>query len=73
MLLYLEPEGQSFPVPPGKCVQARFFGQDRAVAMRCEIDSEGRQAISFWPENGTYELFLDGRDVWDLACDSAAK
>ncbi|OWQ47967.1 hypothetical protein CDL60_05080 [Roseateles noduli] len=66
MRLFLEPEGQDFWLPPGKTVQVRLFGADRPIVMKYSTGPDGEPQVSFWPENGDYELIFEGRDVWDL-------
>jgi hypothetical protein len=67
LLLYFEPEGNEFRLPPGKAVQVRLFGNVHPVEMRHSSDMSGRRAISFWPERGGFELVLDGKSVWEQA------
>ena len=63
--LYLEPEGCGFRLPPGKVVEVRLFGQKHPVEMKYSIDGSGVRAVSFWPESGEFELFFDGKSVWE--------
>ena len=63
--LYLEPEGCKFQLHPGKVVEVRLFGQKHPVEMKYSIDELGVKAVSFWPESGGFELFFDGKSVWD--------
>lgn len=65
MLLFLEPEGCCFSLPPGAVVQVHLFGTERPVVMRYSSDERGRTQVSFWPEKGEFELFFQGRSVWD--------
>lgn len=66
MLLYLEPEGSEFRLPPGRVVEVRLFGSERPIEMKQATDSDGRRMLSFWPDRGAYELFFDGKDVREL-------
>lgn len=66
MLLYLEPEGSEYALFPGKAVQVHIFGNEHPITIKHSTDSSGRQQISFWPLNGGFELFVEGKSVWDL-------
>jgi hypothetical protein len=63
MLLYLEPEGLEFPLPPGKVMQVKIFGIDRPFEMKHSNEKNGQKTISFWPINGTFELFFEGKNI----------
>ena len=65
LLLYLEPEGAEFVLPPEKAVQVHLFGLDKPMVMNHSIDERGRTCIALWPENGSYELFFNGKSVWE--------
>lgn len=65
LILYLEPEGCKFQLPPGKVVEVRLFSQKHPIEMNYSIDENGTRAVSFWPESGEFELFFDGKSVWD--------
>ena len=65
LLLYLEPEGAEFRLPPGKVVQVRLFGDEHPIEMKHSADTSGRKTISFWPASGGFELFFEGRRVWE--------
>lgn len=58
LLLYLEPEGNEFRLPPSKAVQVRLFGHEHPIEMKHSSDASGRRMVSFWPARGSFELFL---------------
>ena len=64
--LILEPEGAEFLLPPSESVQIQLFGSESPFAMKQSIDEHGQTYISFWPDKGTYELFIKGKRIWDL-------
>lgn len=65
LLLYLEPEGIEFTLPVGKMVQVQLSGGDSPIEMKHSNNAHGQKTISFWPVNGEFELFFEGRNVWD--------
>jgi len=65
LLLYLEPEGNEFRLPPGKAVQVRLFGDKHPIEMKHSADASGRRTVSFWPASGGFELFFEGKSVWE--------
>lgn len=65
MLLYLEPEGSEFVLHPGNIVQVHIFGSEHPIEMRHANDAKGQKTISFWPINGNFELFFQGKSVWE--------
>lgn len=65
LLLYLEPEGVEFCLPPGKTVEVRLFGHEHPVEMQHAADESGVRTVSFWPSDGKFELFYEGRSVWE--------
>ena len=65
LLLYLEPEGAKFSLPPQGSVQVHLFGSEKTVELNQSIDAEGRIRISLWPINGDYEVLFNGKSVWD--------
>ena len=65
LLLYLEPEGAEFPLPAGEAVQVHTFGSDHPIEIKCSAHADGRPRISFWPDNGDFEVFFKGKNVWD--------
>lgn len=65
LLLYLEPEGAEFRLPPGKTVQVQLFGNEHPIEMKNSVDARGRRTVSFWPANGGFELLFEGRSVWE--------
>ncbi len=64
--LILEPEGAQFVLSQGETVQIQLFGSECPLAMKQSVDENGQTHISFWPDKGTYELFIKGRRIWDL-------
>ena len=65
LLLYLEPEGSEFRLPPNKSVQIRLFGSVYPIEMKHSVDASGKKVISLWPDRGEFELFFQGQDIWD--------
>ena len=65
LFLYLEPEGNEFRLPPGKKVQVCLFGSTHPIKMMHSSDARGRRTVSFWPENGDFELFFEEKSVWE--------
>jgi hypothetical protein len=65
LLLYLEPEGNEFRLPPGKAVQIRLYGSEHPIEMKHSSDTSGRSTVSFWPASGDFELFFEGKSVWE--------
>jgi hypothetical protein len=65
LLLYLEPEGAEFRLPPSKAVQVRLFGDEHPIEMKHSADGSGRKTVSFWPASGGFELYFEGRSVWE--------
>jgi hypothetical protein len=65
VFLYLEPEGAEFALPPGRSVQVQLFGNDRPIEMKHLSDTNGRRMISFWPVNGSFDLFFEGKSIWE--------
>jgi len=63
MCLYIEPEGQHFLLPPDKAVLVKIYGNP-AVAMMHNMH-DGKMAVSIWPDNGDYEIWYEGKDIWD--------
>lgn len=66
LLLYLEPEGCEFNLPPGKSVEVYLFGNEHPIQMQNSVDETGKGTVSFWPVSGSYELFFEGVSVWNL-------
>jgi hypothetical protein len=66
LLLYLEPEGSEFAIPPLQSVQVRLIGSTNPFEMHSSLDSRGRMCISLWPDKGGYEVFYRGKNVFDL-------
>jgi hypothetical protein len=66
MYLVLEPEGAEFLLAPGDIANVHLSGEGPAVVLKCSRDALGRCRISFWPDKGTYEIFVNGKRVWDL-------
>jgi hypothetical protein len=65
ILLYWEPEGTEYRLQPGKVVQVHLFGSGSPIEMKHSIDTNGRKLISFWPLNGSFQLFCDGENIWE--------
>ena len=65
MLLYLEPAGSKYMMLPGKAVQVHIFGSECPIEMKHSTDVKGRKLISFWPIDGSFELFFDGKSIWE--------
>ena len=66
MKLHLEPEGPELILFPGHQVQVHVFDSNPAFTMKQFVDDGGTIHVSFWPEIGTYELYLNGINIWDL-------
>jgi hypothetical protein len=66
LTLILEPEGAQFVLPAGEVIQIRVSGTEPAVAIKHTIGEDDQVSLSFWPDQGAYELFFKGRNVWDL-------
>jgi hypothetical protein len=66
LLLYWEPEGGEYALQPGKAVQIHLFGFEHPLEMKHSVDSRGRKLISFWPLNGSFELYCDGKNMLEM-------
>lgn len=62
----IEPEAAVYELVPNDRLEVRLFGEDKPVLMAQSLDSHGNICVSFWPENGSFELYRDGVNLWDL-------
>ena len=66
IFLYLEPEGAEFLLRPNCKVKFHLCGTNDPIEMKHWIRPEDRKAaISVWPVSGEFDLFIDGRSVWE--------
>jgi len=66
LLLYLEPEGFEFEIPPGEVFQLKLFGTDSPIQIKHSVNEQGKVCVSFWPDKGSYDLWYKGKRVWDI-------
>jgi hypothetical protein len=65
MLLVLEPEGSKFCLPSGRVVEVHLFGGIRPIEIKYALDEKRRVLVSFWPADGDFEIFFEGKSLWD--------
>jgi hypothetical protein len=66
LCLFLEPEGAEFRLKPKKSVELHIFGSMKPLVLQQSIDEEGRSCVSLWPDQGKYEVFFEGKDIWSI-------
>ena len=64
--IILEPEGVFYNLDKNQKVTVTVKGDNPAFECCHSIDSDGVNCVSFWPDRGTIEIDLNGKNILEL-------
>lgn len=64
--IILEPEGVFYNLYKNQKVTVTVKGDNPAFECCHSVDSDGVNCVSFWPDRGTIEIDLNGKNILEL-------
>ena len=64
--IILEPEGVFYNLDKNQKVTVTVKGDNPAFECCHSVDSDGVNCVSFWPDRGTIEIDLNGKNILEL-------